>query len=123
MDAILFLAVGGAAGICSGVFGIGGGVVIVPALLWGLKWPIHTATGTSLAALLLPVGILGAWEYWRRGHGHATAAVGSAGGLMLGAWVGARIAQKLSGPQLKLIFGIFLALLGLYLATTSFRDV
>jgi uncharacterized membrane protein YfcA len=122
MDALAFLAVGAAAGICSGVFGIGGGVVIVLALLWGMKWPIHTATGTSLAALLLPVGLLGAWEYWRRGHVNGTAALWIAVGLTLGAWAGARFAQKISGPYLRLSFGIFLALAGIYLAATAFRS-
>ena len=65
--ALVFIGIGLLAGVLSGVFGIGGGVVIVPALivLAGLA-PI-SATGTSLGALLLPVGALGAWEYYRRG--------------------------------------------------------
>jgi uncharacterized membrane protein YfcA len=65
---LLLLGIGLAAGVLSGLFGIGGGVLIVAALVVAAKWPILQATGTSLAALLLPVGLLGALEYHRRGH-------------------------------------------------------
>ena len=64
----IFLVIGLLAGVLSGVFGIGGGVVIVPALIFLAGMLPITATGTSLAALLLPVGALGAYEYYRKGH-------------------------------------------------------
>src|SRR5437773_11028939 len=57
-------------GVVSGLFGVGGAIVIVPALVLLVKLPPHTASGTSLAALLLPVGLLGAVEYYRRGRVH-----------------------------------------------------
>jgi uncharacterized membrane protein YfcA len=60
--------VGLAAGVLAGLFGIGGGVLIVPALVYFAAMPIKTATGTSLGALLLPVGLLGAMAYWKAGH-------------------------------------------------------
>src|SRR5256886_17000775 len=56
-------------GVVAGLFGVGGAIVIVPALVLLVKLPPHTASGTSLAALLLPVGLLGAVEYYRRGEG------------------------------------------------------
>jgi hypothetical protein len=62
-----FLAIGMVGGILSGLFGIGGGVVIVPALMFVARMKPETATGTSLASLLLPVGALGAWHYYRHG--------------------------------------------------------
>ena len=65
---LTFLAIGLGAGVLSGLFGIGGGIVIVPALLFFAKMSPATATGTSLGALLLPVGALGAWEYYRNGN-------------------------------------------------------
>jgi uncharacterized membrane protein YfcA len=123
MDGTVFLAIGAAAGVCSGLFGIGGGVIIVPALIFAAKMPTHTATGTSLAALLLPVGLAGAWEYWRRGHVQPAAALWIAVGLLLGAWAGARLAQKMSGPQLRLAFGIFMSILGIYMAATAIRRI
>jgi uncharacterized protein len=59
---ILFIAIGLVAGVLAGMFGIGGGIVIGPALILLAKFQPQMATGTSLGALLLPVGALGAWE-------------------------------------------------------------
>ena len=67
MSTLLLLGLGLAAGVLSGLFGIGGGLVVVSALVLVGRWPILQATGTSLGALLLPVGLLGAMEYHRRG--------------------------------------------------------
>lgn len=106
----VFIAIGFSAGILSGLFGIGGGVVIVPALILLARLTPITATGTSLAALLLPVGALGAWEYYKRGHLNVPAALFIALGLLFGAWLGARLAQQLSPVQLKRAFAVFLVL-------------
>ena len=108
---ILFIAIGLAAGLLAGMFGIGGGIVIGPALILLARFAPQTATGTSLGALLLPVGALGAWEYYRRGHVNVTASLWIALGLFLGAWFGARIAMSLSGPQLQKAFAIFLVIM------------
>ena len=110
---ILFIAIGLAAGVLAGMFGIGGGIVIGPALILMAKFQPQTATGTSLGALLLPVGALGAWEYYRRGHLNIAVSLWLALGLFLGAWFGARIAQSLSGPQLQKAFAIFLVLIAI----------
>ena len=110
---ILFIAIGLGAGVLAGMFGIGGGIVIGPALILLAKFQPQTATGTSLGALLLPVGALGAWEYWRRGHLNIAASLWIALGLFLGAWFGARIAQSLSGPQLQKAFAVFLVLIAI----------
>jgi uncharacterized membrane protein YfcA len=66
------------------------------------------ATGTSLAALLLPVGALGAFEYYRKGNLNIGAALWVALGLFLGVWVGAKLAHELSPVQLRRGFSIFL---------------
>jgi uncharacterized membrane protein YfcA len=116
---ILFIAIGLAAGVLAGMFGIGGGIVIGPALILLAKFQPQLATGTSLGALLLPVGALGAWEYYRRGHLNIAAALWIALGLFLGAWVGARIAQSLSGPQLQKAFAIFLVLIAIRVWTKA----
>ena len=107
---LIFLAVGLIAGVLSGVFGIGGGVVIVPALIFLGGFVPITATGTSLGALLLPVGALGAYEYYRKGHLQIGPALWIALGLFLGVWVGARLAQHLSPIQLRRAFAVFLVL-------------
>jgi uncharacterized membrane protein YfcA len=110
---MLFIAIGLGAGVIAGMFGIGGGIVIGPALILLAKFQPQTATGTSLGALLLPVGALGAWEYWRRGHLNITASLWIALGLFLGAWFGARLAQTLSGPQLQKAFAVFLVIIAI----------
>lgn len=110
---MLFIAIGLAAGVIAGIFGIGGGIVIGPALILLAKFQPQTATGTSLGALLLPVGALGAWEYWRRGHLNVAASLWIALGLFLGAWFGARLAQTISGPQLQKAFAVFLVLIAI----------
>jgi uncharacterized membrane protein YfcA len=107
---LIFIAIGFFSGILSGLFGIGGGVVIVPALILLARLTPITATGTSLAALLLPVGALGAWEYYKKGHLNIPAALFIALGLFFGAWIGARLAQQLSPTQLKRAFAVFLVL-------------
>ena len=106
----IFLGIGLLAGVLSGVFGIGGGVVIVPALILLAGFVPIVATGTSLAALLLPVGALGAYEYYKKGHLNPTAALWIALGLFIGVWFGARLAQNLTPIQLKRSFAIFLVL-------------
>ncbi|MBK7348490.1 MAG: sulfite exporter TauE/SafE family protein [Gemmatimonadetes bacterium] len=103
-----FVAIGGIAGILSGLFGIGGGVVIVPALLLMARMKPETATGTSLAALLLPVGALGAYRYYRSGFLDLPVALKLAAGLFVGAWVGAHLALKLSPRDLQRAFAVFL---------------
>jgi uncharacterized membrane protein YfcA len=116
---ILFIAIGLAAGLLAGMFGIGGGIVIGPALILLAKFAPQTATGTSLGALLLPVGALGALEYYRRGHVNVAASLWIALGLFLGAWFGARIAMSLSGPQLQKAFAIFLVLIAIRVWTKA----
>lgn len=111
----IFLAIGLGAGVLSGLFGIGGGIVIVPALLAFAKMPPAAATGTSLGALLLPVGALGAWEYWRNGNLDPRAALLVALGLSAGVWFGARLAQLLSPVQAKRAFAVFLVVVAVRL--------
>ncbi|MEA2705898.1 MAG: uncharacterized protein QOH22_686 [Gemmatimonadaceae bacterium] len=116
---ILFIAIGLVAGVLAGLFGIGGGIVIGPALILLAKFQPQTATGTSLGALLLPVGALGAWEYYRRGHLNIGVSLWIALGLLFGAWVGARFAQTLSGPQLQKGFAVFLVLIAIRVWTKA----
>ena len=116
---MLYILIGGAAGVLSGLFGIGGGVVIVPALLYVARMSQLTATGTSLGALLLPVGALGAWEYYRTGHLDVRAALMIAVGLFFGAFFGAKLAHVLTAMQLKRAFAMFLVLVAVRVWTSK----
>lgn len=112
---LILIAIGLLAGVLAGLFGIGGGILIVPALILLMKLPATTATGTSLAALLLPVGALGAYEYWRHGHVDIRAALIIAAGLFFGAWVGARMAIQIHPFVLRRMFAVFLAVVAVRL--------
>lgn len=106
-------ATGLAAGLLSGLFGIGGGALIIPALVLLLGFTQHNAQGTSLVALLLPVGILGVIRYWKAGNLDLIAGLIIAAGLFAGAYFGAGWANKLNEVWLKRAFGIFLVLVGI----------
>lgn len=112
---IIYIAIGLGAGVLSGLFGIGGGVVIVPALIYFARLAPISATGTSLGALLLPVGALGAWEYYRRGHINIVSSLWIAAGLFVGVFLGAKLAHHMSPLALKRSFSIFLALVSIKL--------
>lgn len=107
---LTFVTIGLAAGVLSGLFGVGGGILIVPALIMVANLPVKTALGTSLGALLLPVGLLGAVTYYRYGHLNVTASLLIAVGLFLGAWVGAHLAQTFSSVTLQRMFAVFIVL-------------
>ena len=98
------------AGVVSGLFGVGGAIVIVPGLVLLFKLNQHTANGTSLAALLLPVGLLGMLQYYKRGQVNLPYAGLIALGLFVGALVGAQIAGSVSDVTLRRAFGGFLLL-------------
>jgi len=102
---VLVALIGLVGGVVSGLFGVGGAIVIVPALMLLVKLPPHTASGTSLASLLLPVGLLGAIEYYRRGQVNIPYAVILSAGLFVGAFVGAHLAGEVSDVALKRAFG------------------
>jgi len=100
--------VGIAAGVCAGMFGIGGGLIIVPALVFFFGMSQHSAVGTSLGAILLPVGALGAYVYWKNGHVNVAYAAWIAAGLVLGAFLGAKLVQPVSDLTLRRMFGVFM---------------
>ena len=112
MNATLLLAIGLAAGVLAGMFGIGGGVIIVPALMLVLKLKPVEATATSLAALIPPVGLLGAYEYYRNGDIKIGAALLIALGIFVGAYAGARITLNLPTELVRRLYGGFLLVLG-----------
>ena len=103
------IGIGLVAGVLSGLFGIGGGIVIVPVLVFiGLTQ--REATGTSLAALVAPVGLLGVIEYAHRHEIRVLYAVGIALGLIAGVLVGAKVAGRTSNATLQRGFGVLLAI-------------
>jgi uncharacterized protein len=112
---LTFIAVGLAAGVLSGLFGIGGGILIIPALIFFAKFPAKLAVGTSLGAMLLPVGLLGAYAYYQQGNLNIKGSALVSLGLFIGAYGGARLAQHLSGPTLQRMFAVFILIMAVRL--------
>jgi uncharacterized membrane protein YfcA len=115
----LVLLLGFVAGILSGMFGIGGGLVIVPALVILFELPLRSATGTSLFALLWPVGLLGVGAYWKEGHINVKYGLLIALGLFFGAYLGARVTLSVSPAAMKRGYAMFLLVVGAYFLATT----
>jgi len=108
-----FLALGLFAGIISGLIGIGGGIVIVPTLVFLFHFSQHRAQGTTLALLVPPIGILAAWAYYRQGYVDLKVAALICAGFVVGGLLGAKVATSLSNAMLEKVFGVALLLIAL----------
>lgn len=117
MEQILFLLLGIAAGILSGLFGIGGGIVMVPALIALFGMDILNANATSLAAMLLPVGIFGVIAYYKAGLVKIKESIWITIGLFAGSFVGGELAVNISESILAKLYAVFL----LYIALSYFE--
>jgi uncharacterized membrane protein YfcA len=108
----LVLLLGVVVGVFSGVVGIGGGVLFVPALIWLLGMNQHKAQGTSLGALLAPVGLFAFWEYYRKGNADLRVALLLAGGFLVGGYFGALGAQSIPDLWLRRGFAVSMVAIG-----------
>jgi len=116
MTVAITLALGGITGILSGLFGIGGGIILVPLLIFLLGFSLPAASGTSLVALLLPVGALGAYQYFKAGKitaDHIRYGGLIAIGIFFGTFAGAKVAGLLPELILRKLFAVFLFLVAL----------
>ncbi|HEX6971597.1 MAG TPA: sulfite exporter TauE/SafE family protein [Limnochordia bacterium] len=103
-----------AAGSLGGLLGVGGGVIIVPALTYLLHVPIHIAVGTSLA-VIIPTAITGSLTHFTKGNVDLRAAVLVAAGSIVGAYAGATLAEYLPAVIIKRLFGVLLAVMAIRL--------
>jgi len=108
----IILLVGLVVGMVSGVVGIGGGILFVPALIWLLGMDQYKAQGTSLAALLAPVGIFAFLEYYRNGNADLRVGLLLAAGFLVGGYFGAVGAHHIPELWLRRIFAITLVAIG-----------
>src|ERR1035437_7620843 len=111
-EACVTWTVGLVVGMLSGVVGIGGGILFVPALVWLLGMSQHRAQGTSLGALLLPVGLFAFMEYYRKGNADLRVALLLAAGFLVGGYFGAVGAQHIPELWLRRIFALTLVAVG-----------
>jgi hypothetical protein len=110
---IIIILTGLAAGILGGMVGIGGGIIIVPALVYFLAFSQHQAQGTSLALMLFPVGILGVINYYKKGYVDFRYAGLLAIGFVLGSYLGSKFSLSLPQLTVKKIFAVIMLLVAL----------
>jgi len=107
---LILLAIGVVTGIMAGMLGIGGAIIMVPALVFIMGFSQHMAQGTSLAVMLPPIGIIAAINYWKAGQVNIKFALILAVAFIVGSYFGSKFAINLPQPVLKKIFGVLLLL-------------
>ena len=119
MNIFLYLLLGLVTGILSGLFGIGGAIIIVPTfvLLFGLSQ--HTAQGTTLALMVPPIGLLAAWTYYKQGFVDFKIAAFVCIGFFVGGLLGAKFAIQIPDQILRKMFGVLLLLVSLKMIMTK----
>ncbi|MFA5310938.1 MAG: sulfite exporter TauE/SafE family protein [Candidatus Omnitrophota bacterium] len=115
MISILYILIGLVAGIASGLIGIGGGIIVVPCLIYLFGFSQHAAQGTTLAMMIPPIGLLAAWAYYKNGHVNLPVAGLICLGFILGGYLGARFAVGLPEVILRRIFGVCLLVISGYM--------
>jgi len=110
---LILLCIGIAAGILSGMVGIGGGIIVVPALVFFLGFSQEMAQGTSLSFLILPTGIFAVMNYYQKGYVDWKVALIIASSFLLGGYIGSKIAISLNQNAVRKIFASFIILMGL----------
>lgn len=107
---LLLIIVGLAAGALSGMVGVGGGIIVVPALVYILGFSQLQAQGTSLGLLLLPVGFLAVWNYYKQGYIDIKVVLVMCVAFVIGGWIGSKVTLSLPQEMVKKIFAIVLLL-------------
>lgn len=105
---LILIIIGIITGIMAGMLGIGGAIIMVPALVYILGFSQQTAQGTSLAVMLPPIGIIAAYNYYKAGHVNIKFALILAACFLAGSYFGSKISLSLPEPVLKKIFGFLL---------------
>lgn len=118
MQQLLYIFLGLITGVFSGVFGVGGGIILVTLMVLVFKYPQHTANGISLVALVLPVGLLAVMQYYKSGKitsEHIYLGLWIAVGIFIGSYFGARLAVELPTKILQKSFAVFLVIVAIKL--------
>lgn len=110
---IILMIIGILSGFLAGVFGVGGAIIVIPALVFILGLSQHDAQGTSLAFMLPPVGILATWNYWKAGHVNWKFALILSLTFVVGAYLGSQLSVNISDKLLRRIFGVLLIIIAL----------
>ena len=114
-EIIVLILIGIAGGVLSGMFGVGGGVIIVPAFVFFLGMSQHEAQGTSLGLMLFPIGILAAYNYHKTGNIDIKAGLIVAATFVIGGFIGSKISLGLDQALIKRLFGFLMLIISLKL--------
>jgi uncharacterized protein len=115
----ILIAIGCCVGFISGLVGIGGAIIMIPALMFVAGFPQLTATGTSLAVLVMPIGLAAVIQYYRGGNVDVRAAIIIAVSFFFFAWAGSFFAKKINPVTLRMGFGIMVMVIGVYIVYTT----
>lgn len=105
---LILILVGIMSGLLAGIFGVGGAIIVIPALVFIFGLSQHEAQGTSLAFMLPPVGILATWNYWKAGHVNWKIALILSLTFVVGAYLGSHFSINLSDKTLRRLFGVLM---------------
>jgi uncharacterized protein len=119
MNFLAFVAIGITSGALMGFFGLAGGIVVIPGLMYLAGFSQKMASGTNLLVLLAPVSFAAAIEYYRAGNTNIKAALVIAAAMCVTAWISSRIAAKINTEFLQLAFGILVIMMGIYISVTT----
>ena len=110
---IVTLLIGLTAGTMAGLFGIGGGLIIIPAFFFILGFDQHMSQGTSLAAMIPPIGLFAALTYYKEGFVDVPTAALVAAGFLIGGFFGAKMAVEINAELLRKMFGFFFLIISI----------
>jgi uncharacterized membrane protein YfcA len=119
MTQALYILLGLTAGVFGGMFGIGGGVILIPAMVYFFGLTQHQAQGTTLAIMVPPIGLLAAWRYYQNGNVKMGMALLICAGFLVGGYLGAGLVQKIPELLMKRMFGGLLMLVALKMIFTK----
>jgi uncharacterized membrane protein YfcA len=112
---LLFILIGLFAGTISGLLGIGGATIIIPALIYFFGFSQHEAQGTTLLLMVPPIGILAAWTYYKKGYANVPVAIFICLGFIIGAFFGAKVAVSIPEKLLRKLFALFLFIISIHM--------
>ena len=119
MMQMAYILLGLIAGVFGGMFGIGGGTILIPAMVYFFGLTQHQAQGTTLAIMVPPIGLLAAWRYYQSGNVKLGMAALICAGFLAGGYFGASLVQNLPELLMKRMFGVFLMLVALKMIFTK----
>lgn len=114
-----FLAIGAFTGAVSGMFGIGGGIFVIPAMVWLYGFDQKLATGTSLGMLLPPIGIAACWQYYKAGLVNIPVVLLLVAGFLAGSYLSAGYTIGLPALMVKRAFGVLMIVMGVIYILTA----